>query len=611
MAHMIPSDGGYFDPRSKEEEMFNALKTLPDDYYVFHSYRLVRLIPGKGLDENEIDFLIFNPKYGCLFLECKNRTMRREGMKWEYLALNNGNQKWKPMQDPFTQAFSGQHNLFSKFQEIYYEDERLLSIINKCKIMVGVWLTKYSQEDIDNDIIGLGPTIAKEIILTSDELNASNNEKSKKSLLSKIENMMERMKRVHLVCKYEEEIITTPGYNHSATYEESMVFLKEVLSPVFRTAVNLRNDFERTYVELLEEQYVVLDFLAHQRTAAISGASGTGKTLVAIERARRLSQNNKKVLFLCYNRNLCDFLNKSYREELKNVDFFTIDSYGCKTCSVTLDCLSYYDLNEILENRMLENSFEYKHIIVDEGQDFGKERIDDAKILELLSEYGMGGFGDDDTSFFIFYDKNQLVNSNKIPSYIENVDSKLTLYKNCRNTKNIASTAYSLLGIEPILFDRAWDGDATKFIFYDTEEEAISKLDKLIGKISDDENSDRVIITCEDNITHSDIFSRLKNEDERNYYYCSNRHNTKVYTVPTFKGLEAENVILFDLNNKLFEKDNKMFYVGASRAKKHLFVFANRNKFNVNDAIEKSFKESFPMQSKEKQLAIAMHGLAQ
>ena len=69
MAHMIPSDGGYFDPRSKEEEMFNALKTLPDDYYVFHSYRLVRLIPGKGLDENEIDFLIFNPKYGCLFLE--------------------------------------------------------------------------------------------------------------------------------------------------------------------------------------------------------------------------------------------------------------------------------------------------------------------------------------------------------------------------------------------------------------------------------------------------------------------------------------------------------------------------------------------------------------
>ena len=28
MAHMIPSDGGYFDPKSKEKEMFDALKAF-------------------------------------------------------------------------------------------------------------------------------------------------------------------------------------------------------------------------------------------------------------------------------------------------------------------------------------------------------------------------------------------------------------------------------------------------------------------------------------------------------------------------------------------------------------------------------------------------------
>ena len=60
MAIMIPSEGGYFDPASKEKEMFDALSTLPDDYFVFHSYRLVNLIPDKGLNENEIDFLVFN-----------------------------------------------------------------------------------------------------------------------------------------------------------------------------------------------------------------------------------------------------------------------------------------------------------------------------------------------------------------------------------------------------------------------------------------------------------------------------------------------------------------------------------------------------------------------
>ena len=54
MAKMIPADGGDFNVASGEERMFLALKQLPDDYYVFHSYRVVELIPGKGLNENEI-----------------------------------------------------------------------------------------------------------------------------------------------------------------------------------------------------------------------------------------------------------------------------------------------------------------------------------------------------------------------------------------------------------------------------------------------------------------------------------------------------------------------------------------------------------------------------
>ena len=96
MAHMIPSDGGYFDPKSKEKEMFDALSKLSDDYFVFHSYRLVSLIPDKGLNENEIDFLVFNPNYGCLFIECKNRTLRRNDHgQWQFLDRSKGLDEWK------------------------------------------------------------------------------------------------------------------------------------------------------------------------------------------------------------------------------------------------------------------------------------------------------------------------------------------------------------------------------------------------------------------------------------------------------------------------------------------------------------------------------------
>ncbi len=41
MAHMIPAKPKDFDERSHEGDVFNALKKLPDDYYVFHSYSTV------------------------------------------------------------------------------------------------------------------------------------------------------------------------------------------------------------------------------------------------------------------------------------------------------------------------------------------------------------------------------------------------------------------------------------------------------------------------------------------------------------------------------------------------------------------------------------------
>ena len=34
----------------------------------------------------------------------------------------------------------------------------------------------------------------------------------------------------------------------------------------------------------------------------------------------------------------------------------------------------------------LEGTFPYQHVIIDEGQDFGKEEIDEVEIIELLRE---------------------------------------------------------------------------------------------------------------------------------------------------------------------------------------------------------------------------------
>ena len=41
MAHMIPAEPKEFDVRSHEGIVFEALKKLPDSYYVFHSVETV------------------------------------------------------------------------------------------------------------------------------------------------------------------------------------------------------------------------------------------------------------------------------------------------------------------------------------------------------------------------------------------------------------------------------------------------------------------------------------------------------------------------------------------------------------------------------------------
>ena len=598
---MIPTES-YFDPSSGEKNMFEALRKLPDDYYVFHSYRVVRLIPDKGLNENEIDFLVFNPKYGCLFIECKNSKIKRtESGDWKYIVNRDGEIQEIRMKDPFNQAFSGQHNLYNKLRETYPEYK---DIINRCKFMIAVWLPKYSKEELAE--INLGPNITKELIMTKEALE------SKAELINQIEILMNRMNKVHLVCKYEEELLVedSPGYKHSLSIDDAMRLYNNVLCPTFKTIVNIKTEKQKTYVELLEEQFVALNFLEYQRTAAINGACGTGKTLIAIERARRVSNASNRVLFICYNRNLKEWLARMYGEELTFVDFYTLDGYGCKTCNVGLEQLNYYDAASIIEYEMKNRSFKYKHIIVDEGQDFGRSGIDNAKILELFSGYGSGSFGDNDTSFFVFYDKNQLVNSKKIPVYLDEVDSKLTLYKNCRNTKNIADTAYSLLNIKPIVDDRAWNGESAKFVYYEGESDFISKLNNMLDEVCNNSDTSKVIVTCSESIEYSTIYNYIEiGADGRSAQYQYNGENIGVYTSATYKGLEADDVIVIDVNNRTFEEQNKSFYVAASRGKNYLIVFIDEEHLDIENVVKTHFPNAFPNPNKKVKLAMQMHAI--
>ena len=61
MAIMIPDKPKEFEVNSHEDLMFEALATLPDTYYVFHSFSIVSIVDSI-VYESETDFVIFHPQ---------------------------------------------------------------------------------------------------------------------------------------------------------------------------------------------------------------------------------------------------------------------------------------------------------------------------------------------------------------------------------------------------------------------------------------------------------------------------------------------------------------------------------------------------------------------
>ncbi len=122
------------------------------------------------------------------------------------------------------------------------------------------------------------------------------------------------------------------------TTEESNLLLRTVLCPRFQVFPSASMELESKRIvfrRLLKEQAHILDFMEEQRTAVINGAAGTGKSVIAIEKAQRHAQNGERALFLCYNSMLCDYLDKTYHHA--NIDFYTIHGYCRSLCRNGID----------------------------------------------------------------------------------------------------------------------------------------------------------------------------------------------------------------------------------------------------------------------------------
>lgn len=549
MAIMIPEKPTEISKESLEDVMFHALELLPNDYYVFHSFKLLNCDDG-FYHESETDFIIFNASKGLICIEAKagKKIQRREDGNWYYGSGIKMRHK-----GPYNQAASNMWKLTRYATSLGLDD-----IMSKCKILSAVWFPSIKKSDLYK--VNLPSEADKRITLTAEALDDP---------LTYIDEIF--------------DIEFTAGTRTNLSSNNADVLIQKLLCPHFNLipSITFKNDQKkRIFNRLLDEQTKLLDYIVDQPNGVINGAAGTGKTMIALEMARRRGSAGEKVLFICYNKFLLIFLKENYGD-LENVDFYTIDGLACKMCKI--DRPDYKIFCEVLEDCYYNGTFGYRHIIIDEGQDFGQFDVTENSVIELLemnvleNEIFPG-------TFYVFYDKLQLVQGRAIPMYIQESDCKLTLYKNCRNTLNIAKTSLRPLGEErrkARVREDACDGELPVMCFCPKDKVKIT-IDELISEFLANGDEEIVILTykTEEQSVFADYIA--------NGYYKYKRKELLFSTCRKFKGLEADAVILIDVDDTLFnEEDSRRFYVGSSRARFDLGIVSLMNEEDCRMLLEK------------------------
>lgn len=547
MAKMIPDMPREFDAKSQEGLMFEELNRLSDDYYVFHSFSIVS-VSGNEIKESETDFVIFNKHKGIICLEAKAGQIDYSDGYWKYgsgIKMKNDG--------PYNQASTNKWKL-----KDYMIDHGLKYEFEHCKLLHAVWFPDVPLNKLKEKQLPSEADLA--ITLTSDSFG-------------KIEEDIERIFALEIPAKVETNL----------TDKDANRILERVLAPSFSLISLQEVEIERTknvFKRMLREQVALLNYLEEQNNAIINGLAGTGKTVMAIEKARLHAEKGEEVLFLCYNAFLKEHLKESY--QYPHVHFYTIDGLACKLCDTKSP--DYSLLKDRLEEMFYESNFPYQHVIIDEGQDFGRIEKCEEELISLLKMNAIENEKRNGT-FYLFYDKNQMIQSTDVPQYIEDADCKLTLYRNCRNTENIAVTSLRLLGSQkaPKLFKDAVLGDLPEMGFVSGKEETVALLNKEIDKFINAGYTSITVLTCK--TEESSILSEYCKDSKYNY----KRGYIKFTTCRKFKGLESDVVIVVDIDKNTFDEGQgeQLMYVGTSRARYKLSCIVNMTEDECLDLMEK------------------------
>jgi hypothetical protein len=363
---------------------------------------------------------------------------------------------------------------------------------------------------------------------------------------------------------------------HDLLREDGVDLLVELIASRFTLYAPLADQLasaERQIVTLTEQQFEVLDGLERNRRCVVAGGAGTGKTLLAMEKARRLAQGGCRTLLTCYSRPLAAHLRESAInvKGLSVVTFADLRSelldHGSRDAlhSATADgeeARPREGVAEALVATLAELPLDrlFDAIIVDEGQDFPASwwAAIDLCLRDAKQAY-----------LYVFHDDNQRVYPSMPGWPSDLVPYKLT--RNLRNTQTICALSMPFYAGSQ-LRAAGPEGRAIEWVPARGQAASSIELNRLVARL-----------TGPDEIRIEDVAILARSVPLPNTYPGNRisgfaltrasspaRGRLLLDSVADFKGLERKVVIL--LHPETMVDDPESMYVGVSRARTHLIV---------------------------------------
>lgn len=521
--------------RGAERRMYEALAKMSDAFVVFYSVAWQGKSRDGNVQDGEADFVVAHPELGILVIEVKGGGIRYDG------AVDQWHSGGHKIKDPALQAQSSRYELMRRLQDIpgWGED----------------WLTTGHAVAFPDVVIGktdLKLNIPNEIILDGEDFG----------------DLEAAIRRIF-------SYYAGAGGKAGALRHPRLELLKKLLVRSFNICtplgVEMAHEDERL-VELTERQMLILDFLSTRRRAAIQGCAGSGKTMLALEKAHRLAELGFEVLLTCYNVNLAHFLRKRAPEGVDVMHFHELCREIIKEGGFAIKPVrDERELNEIvLPEMMLEAIDEtgplYDAIIVDEGQDFKENWW--LPLVSLLRDQDHG-------ILFVFYDDNQNIyrGGQYVAQAVE--EAPFPLVDNCRNTQKIHALVSEFHQDGGRLRCPGPAGRPPEVIPYVDAAGMERELKKVLHRLVVDEHisaQDIALLTPRGPErselkagTKLGVFTLTKSAEPEGL-------QIQVSSIHSFKGLERRVIILAELDNAIAFTPEEILYIGCSRARTHLIL---------------------------------------